>query len=315
MPEIDSRFRLPESLSEIILSGRCVAYLGSGLSSTGLYHDWRTVINDLCKHCGIPRRVTKQSPAEDLLTAAQEAKDASLIGYREYLAGHFGRHVDRYSRLYQALLKLPFKCYLTSTFDPSLQLMWRTDGGVNANNVHVYRALNREHCAKRSVHYLHGLIEENMQPSQIDIVLAQGEFDSAYEPDSNLRQFLIPTFEEDPILFIGCRLEEPALLEVFEITKKHQLERRERMSELGLLEGSPPPRYILLDRQVVQLDDGTIDEIESERQEQSANAFYRNLDIDVCWYNRFQNGHGSLVEALETLAKLSKKSPEYGWSE
>lgn len=206
---------IPQEVRDVILSGQCLVFLGSGPSSSS-YHSWPDLVNALCNRCGITRRVTRDSPTDDLLDAAQGAKSADRNAYYRFLGEHFGRSVDSAPLLYDVLLSLPFACYLTVNFDPMFALKARTAHLRCLLPPYAYPSLDRRHMAHRSIHYLHGFIDAGATPAEGTIVLARGEFDEAYSSNSSLMNLLVPTLENDPILFIGCGLREPTMPRLFE---------------------------------------------------------------------------------------------------
>ena len=171
----------------MILSGQCLVFLGSG-PSWGSYHPWPDLVNALCDRCGITRRITRDSPADELLNAAQDAKSADRNAYYRFLGEHFGRPVDSVPLLYDVLFSLPFECYLTINFDPMFALKARTARLPCSLPPRVYPSLDRRQMVDRSIHYLHGFIEVGATPAEGTIVLARDEFDEAY--DSNLMNLL-----------------------------------------------------------------------------------------------------------------------------
>jgi hypothetical protein len=303
--------QMPQDLKDIILSKRCVAFVGSGLS-TGCYHAWPDLINDLCKCCGIQRRVSRDSPADAFLDAAQNAKDADEEAYYTLLGDHFGKPAKDASLLYDALLSLPFECYVTVNLDPLLALKSRTVKEP-CKKLTFYPSLDRKGMTYRSVHYLHGYIAEGSAPRPGTIVLARGEFEDAYGDNSNLMNLLVPTLENDPIVFIGCRLREPVMPRVFNICQQHQKKRLEVMTARGRTGCNLPPRFIFLPEPTVTRPHGQIDAKQMRRIKKQEDAYYKQMGITPVWYQAPEDDHYALRYALERLAELPVIEPSYGW--
>jgi SIR2-like domain len=303
---------LPSELRDVILSGKCIAFIGSGLSA-GCYDPWHELINKLCKHCNHSSRVGRDSPTDAFLDAAQDAKDTDEKAYYSFLGEHFGRPAQNASLLYDVVLSLPFRCYLTVNFDPLLALKSRTAQSKCDTNISAYPSLDRGKMTNRSIHYLHGYIEEGSTPTQGTIVLARSEFDEAYADNSSLMNFLLPTFVNDPIVFIGCGLKEPAMKQVFSICKKHQQERLEIMKEQGRLNSKPPKQFIFLPKPEVRNKEGKLDINESQAAFEKKKAYYNDMEITPVWYAASREDHSTLRYALELLAKLPKIAQDYGW--
>jgi len=303
---------IPQKLREVILSKKCFVFIGSGLSS-GSYHSWLDLVNSICERCGITRRVTRDSPTDELLYAAQDAKVSNKDAYYRFLGEHFGRSVDKIPVLYDLVLSLPFACYLTFNYDPLLALKARLSNSQCVFPVKAYPSLDRRQMVPRSIHYLHGFIDVGTTPVEGTIVLARDEFAEAYSDNSNLMNLIVPTLENDPVLFIGCGLREPSMPKIFAICKEHQRKRQQIMAESGTPPSNPPARYILLPRPAVtnEVDVSDVDQsqIEIDRQQ----AYYSSLEIEPVWYENRGNDYSSLRNALDQMAGLPAVAPDHGW--
>jgi hypothetical protein len=165
----------------------------------------------------------------------------------------------------------------------------------------------------QSIHYLHGLIEEGKIPYEDTIVLSRDEFKTAYSNNSNLMNLLVPTFENDPIVFIGCRLQEPVMPQVFSVCKQHQEKRQRAMMDCGRQVSNPPPKYILLPKPEVTNLNGEIDLKQSQIRLEEEEDYYKEMDIISVWYRATGGDHSLLRLALENLARFPPISPHHGW--
>jgi hypothetical protein len=304
--------QISQELRDTILGGKCIAFIGSGLSS-GCYDGWTDLVNGLCQACGSGYRVTAESPAQHLLDGAQAAKDRNRGAYFKYLADHFGRPASFASLTYDIVLSLPFKCYLTVNFDPLLALKARMVPRSRDLRPRAYPALDRGDMPGGSIHYLHGLIEENKEVVDGSIVLARDEFTEAYDDGSALTHMLVRTFENDPVVFIGCLLREPAMLRVFDICKRNQKKRIEISLKKGNPPGTPPQRFIFLPRFEVKTEPGMDQNAATDRRVAEEESRYRSMEINPHWYSAAERDHSSLRYILESLAGLRNISPQYGW--
>ena len=305
------QFQIPPELQELILNKRCVAFVGSGLSA-GIYPDWVDLVNGLCETCGSKLRVNADSPTDDFLDAAQDAKDRSDTGYFTFLGETFGRPATHTSLLYNAILALPFQSYLTVNLDPLLLLQTRTRSNPAGAEFHVYPSLDRKTMINQTIYYLHGFIEEGTIPTNGTIVLSRDEFFRAYRSNGTLMSFLVQTLENDPIVFIGCRLREPVMTEVFGICKEHQLE-RQRLSKQAKRPSEPPPPFILLPEPEVTVSDGNIDFSQSPHKKKEEDSYYSGMDIRVVRYPSAGRDHSALLRTLERLAGFEPPKARYGW--
>lgn len=306
------QLRLPKELRETILSKKCVAFIGSG-PSTGSYASWPDLVNGLCEHCGSSVRVTSDSPADDFLDAAEDAKTANESEYYYFLGEHFGRPADKASLLYDVLLTLPFECFLTVNLDPLLALKSRTVRNSGNRDFKSYPSLDRKAMVNGSIHYLHGYIGESTPPTRDTIVFSRSEFEAAYANNSNLMNLLIPTLENDPIVFVGCQLREPVMTQVFAICKMHQQKRMKVMMELG--QGNPrlPSRFIFLPKPEVKDGRGELSAELSRDAAEEKKQYYLEKDIQPIWYPAPGNDHSALRYALEELAEIRPIAPSHGW--
>lgn len=306
--------RVPEALSQVVRKGTCAAFIGSGLSA-GSYPAWPDLVNDLCQACGIDRRVTSESDDSELLQAAQEAKTNDRERYHQRLWETFGGEVLTVPTAYLLLLELPFNCYLTHNFDRILVTGARLPRADCRMPVQVYPRLDRRDVGARSIHYLHGLVPDDIPPVDGQIVLSLSDFNDAYAPNSNLMNFLVPTLENDPVVFVGCELSERFMHHAFAICKEHQRKRQKLIATRGDVPTQPPPRFILLRRPSV------VDERDQYNADLSAQklserqTFYENMDIQPVWYGGEGSDHSELRRALERLANLPELRLEYGWPE
>jgi hypothetical protein len=295
----------------VIRSGKCAVFIGSGLS-VGNYLSWLDLVNALCDVCGVAP-VTRDSPEDKLLQATQDAKSNNQEAYYEFLGGHFGRAVESIPTIYHVLLSLPFDSYLTVNFDPLLATGARTARNGCKLPPHAYPELDRKNAGGRSIHHLHGFVSQDRTLVDGDVVLAKSEFEEAYSANSNLMNFLVPTIENEPILFVGCRLREPTMKHVFEICKEHQRKRKQRIAVVGAPPSEPPPRFIVLRQPHVTGRNGKRDVAHSHEEKRELQEYYERFDIQPVWYDGRGDDHSALLLAFEQLADLPDVRPEYGW--
>jgi hypothetical protein len=170
----------------------------------------------------------------------------------------------------------------------------------------------RKVAIRRSLHYLHGYIDESSPPTPGNIVLARDEFAAAYRDGSALMNTLIPTLENDPVVFIGCRQQD----EYFALAMaKCETNRRERLKarlQRGEPMTEPPRRYILISKELVFDPRGHVDLAETERKREKEEANYLRMGLIPHWYSP-EYEHAELVDALETVAGLQKPSRSSVW--
>lgn len=279
-----------------------MVFLGSG-ASAGCYDPWHTLVNELCKRCQSPQKVTNASLPDELLRAAEEAKRANLEQYCSYLHEHFARPVNLTNPLYEALLACNFRSYLTVNFDPLLAEHSCTARIPCNTAIQWYpHDLPLHLIDKRTIYYLHGYIGQSTQCVRDgDIVLSRSEFEKAYQHDRVLNRFLIETLTRQDMCFIACRLREPALKHVLDVCKQEQVDRQAVLQQRGGRPHKPPLRYILLqdpDYKAVPMSQGQVQMHRMNEERRLA-----DFDIVVRWYNA---DHSILTDTFRTLAGLPR---------
>lgn len=290
----------------------CMAFIGSGLSKE-IYGDWRYLVKRLCEACGIPESVEDDTDAKVLQTLADKARDADEAAYCKCLAEVFG-WVGATNPMYDVLMHLPFSSYMTTNFDPLLARE-ANKSDHNCRRIMRYPDLDRAYVYDRTVYYIHGLIEVDEVPTTDQIVLSSRDFHAAYHAESPAYWFLAETFHKDPVCFVGCRLEERQLRDLFAICGRAQDDLRSRGG------GDPPPRFILLPHHdsVLRSDANgrPVRDIAAERAEEAGeDAEYHSLGINVVRYEPVDRHHRGLLEMFEDLAGMSPELPvQFGWGE
>ena len=115
--------------------------------------------------------------------------------------------------------------------------------------------------------------------------------------------------ENDPICFIGCRLNEPGLKQLFSYCRERQWCRIQLAERQGVDPGRPPPRFILMATPSVTIDQQASNVAGSEIMHQ-AESSYEDMGIKVLWYG---NSHANLRAAFEQIAGLPQVVPNPGW--
>lgn len=138
-----------ESLRKQVLSGRCVAFLGSGLS-TGLYPSWTDLVYRLCVECNAPNsEAAKSADADLLIQLADDAHSADPDMYYHVLDEEFGRWPTDTRLAYDLLMRLPFQSYVTTNFDPLLEYESRKpEHRDRSGGVHAYPSLPVDDLSK-----------------------------------------------------------------------------------------------------------------------------------------------------------------------
>lgn len=287
-----------ESLVRIITSGDCIAFIGSGLSTSN-YPSWDNLIIELCQKCDIP--VPSIAPGQKidpaiLMQLADEAKQRNSGAYCEVLAKQFGKPVVQTRRAYDLLMRLPFKGFITINFDPLLATESRKPE-FKCNGVYKFPSLPSHMIEHRSVFYLHGYIAENTTPGPDEIILGSNDFLRAYEDaNSLLPSFLTQLLTFHHILFIGCGLREEPLKRIF--NRCYQIRRQIEIEYVA----SAPSRYSLQPMHIIKTEkEELVRNLEFEKDE---NKRFEEFEIKVLRYHPKDEEHSAIEEILEKMISL-----------
>ncbi|GAI89948.1 unnamed protein product, partial [marine sediment metagenome] len=177
------------------------------------YPGWPEAINELCSACGVQcLALSEVELADNLLDKAEECKNTNQKAYYTKLAELFGHPIVEERRAFRLLMNLPFKAYVTTNFDPLLAEAAKTKGNYISYS-YPDLPVSRLGESSPSVFHIHGLARQDDQPKGDNLVLARSDFDKAY--NGIVRSFLDQLLTYHDILFIGCRLKEPVMMDVF----------------------------------------------------------------------------------------------------
>ncbi len=256
-------------LTERIMSGRCNAFIGAGMSLQ-VYPAWNELIERVCRACGVNTgNVTSQNISR--LELAQTAKDKNRCAYFRELHNIF-KPADPTHR-HHLLARLPFKSYLTTNYD-SLLLGACEFNNDNSVGYSEYPALEIEHRTDGEVFFLHGRINPTDLNSEPNIVLTNNDFTYAYS-ETLLRSFLEQLLTFSNVCFLGCSLEDEYLQGVFRLCKKF----RDAVKTQG--HSNDPRWFILLD------------------QESPLSEKWKEIGIKPVYYDKVNSGHDGLCKILE----------------
>jgi hypothetical protein len=288
-----------QDLQSVIYKGDCVAFIGSGPSSS-FYKSWQKLVLHICAKCGISLDERHQKTAIEstkLLKLIDLAREFDVDTYRNELMTEYSRHFDsgRIPKVYELLYHLSFASWVTLNFDPFLAaLAERMNLGIKS-----YPTLPATELLNRHTYYAHGRVKPNHKPMDKDIIFGQTDFERAYSPEGPLHTFFRSLFNDRPVLFIGCSLSELEIQVILRMSQKTQKE-----NELRDLQPSPP-KYILLSRhyedvQSIETDSKAIKVVE-EQKEYDENERYSKLGLKIIRYDNEDGTHQKLTGLLQTL--------------
>jgi len=300
--DIPTAQQAAKTLWDLLKRDNCVAWVGSGLSKIAGYPDWEKTIAELCRACNVQElvRSNKKATPELLIAKAQDCKESNPYAYTRCLADLFGQRVVAKRHAYDLLMKLPFRAYITTNFDPLLSTAGCDHG---YNDLYCYPELDRATMgsAKKPIYYIHGLARRGDRPCGENLVLARSDFENAYHEDGLLRPFLDPLLTLNDIVFISCGLEEPEMQDVFARVSRIQARISRQVKGACL-----PKRCAIAHWQKEE----TAPEVEPNKEslayrQQKQDQRYREMNIEVIRYCASDDRHEKLEEILEALCELA----------
>ncbi|MBV9925182.1 MAG: SIR2 family protein [Acidobacteria bacterium] len=195
-----------DALVDSLRDGEAIAFVGAG-ASAGMYPLWGEFINLLADHTVVEGMAEPKDAARwkaDTTSTPQQRVNVILrrLGeprYRNFLRKTFGPPQgtggSRYTATHAALMRLPFRGYVTTNYDPALEFARmdlrpesRTTGTPTwRDDDEVYRWHTGDIFREESdcpILWLHGYWQ---RPN--DIVLNSGEYAAAYKPGLYRRLF------------------------------------------------------------------------------------------------------------------------------
>jgi len=194
--------------------------------------------------------------------------------YSESLGEFFGGKRQMTRTAYNHILGCPFRGFVTTNFDPLLYF-----AGGNKELVAYPDPLYLTSVDRNKVVYMHGIARRDGEADGSHLVFSRGDFDNAYTHHL-LSSFMLQMLTRDKILFIGCRLEEEYIRQIFERIRI-MLDKYPDMKQ--------KPRRIL----VSEADN----DAETQEQERASQA----IGIEIVRYSKLDDDHSGLDLVLERV--------------
>lgn len=294
--------KVVSKLRPMIENGDCIVWVGSGLSKSADYPDWKETVKELCDKCDVTLLSEPEEELPDkLIDKAEECKKADINTYHNTLANLFGGQPVNTRFAYTSLMKLQFKAYVTTNFDPLL-----SEGGIfeGYDKMFSYPLFPHELGNSHPIVYLHGCARLDNQATGENLILARSDFDEAYKDIGIVNDFLVGIIRNYPLVFLGCSLSEPVIYEVFQ--KVYNIHTRIKRT---YPDRSLPKRYIVLptQRQVSEISDEGMEQVKSKEREE--NNRIDEMGIEVIRYMPDDwHTHGEIEYILRQLWESTKNS-------
>jgi hypothetical protein len=297
---INELYQIARELWPLIEGGECVAWIGSGLSKNAGYPLWSDAIDELCSQCGLQRpRNSEKKTTEKLMETADNCRNANPAVYQRTLASLYGKPVSTTRHAFYLLMKLPFRGYVTTNFDPLLSHAGATFGYA----LYSYPDLPLMELRgnRHPIFYIHGLALQDGRPRGDNLIFSSSEFKTAYEDNEILRGFLVQLLTYCPIFFMGCSLAEEPIYKVFQRVHKIHTQIQSKNPETIL-----PRRYILLPERYDTRGEMLEREVRRDNyREDTEEKRFQEMKIEVKRYKNYDSNHSEIEQILEYLCVLA----------
>ena len=295
-------------LKGMISGSACVAFIGSGVSKPA-YMIWDELMVRLVSDCVDSDQARNAIEADALNEAGVLVKSMNIPSvyentlYNQIIADKLKaidgkRYIKALSKLfkrpslksyhaaarkYHLLARTDFCAYVTTNFDPLLL-------DVVAHHHNIEYSCHPDPSgggfSSREVVFLHGrigLVKDSHKWSD-KLVFTHSEFNRAYGVSGPLISPLSMMFRHHDVLFLGCRLSDPSLIEVARACRAH------------LLQQSNPsrPKWVAL--------------VEDEEVKEAV-EYTKSVGISVVPYSKLGSGYPGFEEILRELSGAEK--PKY----
>lgn len=251
-----------DALQQLLGEERAIAFVGAG-AAAGMYPLWPQLIGQLADYAvdqGKAEARDRDRWKADRASTSQQRVSTIVrrLGedhYRQFLRDTFqarrGSDGKRYTPTHAALLRLPFRGYVTTNYDPALDFArselrpdcLTTGTPTWQDDDEVHRWLTGDALAEAEgcpILWLHGYWQ---RPA--GIVLNAGEYATAYKPGLYRKTFE-RLWEQDHLIFVGFGFNDPQFTFMMgeilrDIAGAHALPRHVAILGLKLDEEGNPP--------------------------------------------------------------------------
>jgi len=297
-----------EDVRQVILSGNCVAFIGSGLSCPP-YPSWRKLVADLCNACGVSVPFDEDlNDARKLLALADDCKTKNKTSYYSKLYEIFGTPPVETRFIYRMLAKLSFCSYITSNYDPLLKSE-KDHEQRNFGNIYALHSLPSHKLEDRSIYYIHGLIDQSNRPQDGSVILSASDFLQAYDGAENgLKRLLHEAYTYKSLCFFGCSIGEPQLRYVFEQALRTRKEIESQYT------GARAPDHFAIRPYAYRKDTECHEAYERDyAAEQRENETFLELGIRVARYEPVNDKHSGLDREIAKWLEITPQPIRSGF--
>lgn len=263
-----------DEIWKFITTGWCVGWIGSGLSVPCGYPSWEQAVERLCVVCLVGKNVPATNDPARLIDLAEDCRQANRDVYFATLAELYGNTTIQVPVTYVHLGNLPLHGLVTTNIDP---LLYQSTGPRRL--IAYPEGLYLSDVTPEAVVYLHGIARRNGKPDGSRVVFSRTEFENAYSRHS-LPDCLAQMLGRYRTLFIGCRLGEKYIDDIFQRVKR-------------IYDAHPEVRRT--ERRILLAD--SVDDAFKKAQE----SRLAQIGITVIRYPAIDQDHIGLAEVLENV--------------
>ncbi|MCJ7481974.1 MAG: SIR2 family protein [Thermodesulfovibrionales bacterium] len=267
---------IEKEVEALVRNRGCVIFMGAGLSipPSG---NWSSTAKEFAKYCGVRASKGKEKETIDKCIKKNPSK------FDDKFRDLFQKDNAAQRTAYTYLIKLHFKAWVTTNFDPWFH---NNTPGSNINFCKKYPDISMNTGLSNRLFYIHGYFNsEDKNCFAKDMVFGKRSFKEAYGPDSLLPGFLLNLFTYENVIFVGFDPSEEYIRDVIE-RSNHIRGKIQRQTGVGIT----TKRYIMW-----KICEGISDK---DREEWKLKiSLFNSLEIIPFLYNPIEKDH----RGLETI--------------
>jgi len=235
--KVTTQHRIPKTLSEFVRDGRCVAWVGAGLSAACDLPLWKDTVDEFVKACSDQGLTLAEVKELNELQKKSELEDVAAFCKSELGENEYGRvlmrlfrHEEKSSALHEQLASLPFAAILTTNYDCLIEDSTFRTRGRSPVYTHQDGAALWQQLAQDE-HFILKLHGDIQRPRSV--IFTGDEYTRHVFGNLALMEFLRRLFSVRSVLFLGTSLTDTYV--------------RMMLEEIAwLTKNSGPPHYALV---------------------------------------------------------------------
>jgi hypothetical protein len=204
-------------LVETIKRGKCVAFVGSGISQDAGYPSWKQLVKQMADSAEVPLNDGDLDNEDTYTTILDKCKERlNRDQYYDEMVRIFDPDTKKpYSEMHRLILEIPFVSHFTTNVDDCHLRALRHVADPPFNKKYfLYPTLEFDGLKDRSIYYLHGKVGYRHS-----LVFSESEYRRAYDTESSLPEFLVYCFKRYDCVFLGYSLKDPAINQIIKKSK------------------------------------------------------------------------------------------------